>query len=496
MIDDEQEAQIRRLYFEKSWRMGSIARELGIHHSTVGRVLSQSGVDLSNPQRPSMFDRFVPFILDELKRHPKLRSTRLYQMVTELGYVGGPDHFRHMVARIRPKPQAEAFLKLRTLPGVEAQVDWADFGTVSIGSAEWRLSAFLMVLSWSRTIYLKFYLSQKMAWFLRGHEEAFKYFGGIPRVILYDNLKSAVISRRGLEIVFNKTLFSFSGHHGYEPRPVAPYRGSEKGRVERAVRYVRDSFFAGLRWSSIDELNEKALIWMEDIAGARPWQRDKTRTVRAAFIEEKEVLRPLSSDEFPCDERVEAKVGKSPYIRYECNDYSVPMKYIRHILVVYAGEKLLRIFDGEDLVAEHERSFDKGVTIDNQEHIAAIRTRKTQARRGNIIDRLHRSIPQSEVLLKDLASRGENLGTMVSMLYRLLDSYGSEALRHAVSEAIAAGSIHPNSLRHILDRKREEQNLEPTIPIQLPDDPRINEITVRPHDLSDYNFDTEEEDDE
>ncbi|HEY3494901.1 MAG TPA: IS21 family transposase, partial [Polyangiaceae bacterium] len=128
-----------------------------------------------------------------------------------------------------------------TLPGEQGQVDWGHFGKVQIGAATRTLWAFVMVLSWSRHIFLRFYLSAAMPSFLRGHVDAFRFFGGVPRVLLYDNLKSAVLERVGQAIRFHPTLLELSAHYLYEPRPVAPARGNEKGRVERAIRYVRDT---------------------------------------------------------------------------------------------------------------------------------------------------------------------------------------------------------------------------------------------------------------
>ena len=488
MISPETEARIHRLYFKESWRVGTIAHELGVHHSTVRRVLSQAGVELSNKQRPARIDRYQPFILETLDKHPRLSAARLYQMVQERGYVGSPDHFRHMISRIRPQPASEAFARLKTLPGEQAQVDWADFGKVEIGRATWRLSAFLMVLSWSRSVFVRFYLSQKMSWFLWGHESAFRYIGGVPRVILYDNLKSAVVRRRGDAINFNETLLAFSRHYGFEPRPVAPYRGNEKGRVERAVRYVRDSLFAGLSWVDLEDLNAKADRWMDDIAQARPWPDDKTTTVGEAHAEERDRLRVLAEDGFACEERVEVRIPKQPYARFERNDYSVPSELVRRTLVVFANKDRIRIFDGEKLVAEHPRSFDKGSVVETAEHLSELKEKKRRARKGMALDRLQRAVPQIEQMIIALAERGENIGSMVARLTDLLDAYGSTALIEAVKEALDSGSPHPNSVRHILDRKREERALMPLISIALPDDSRIKDLAVRPHDLGPYDL--------
>ena len=151
----------------------------------------------------------------------------------------------------------------------QAQVDWGHFGQLEIGRARRPLMAFVMVLSHSRQIFLRFYLDARMENFLRGHVDAFDALGGVPRVLLYDNLKSAVLERRGEAIRFHPTLLEFAGHYRFEPRPVAVARGNEKGRVERAIRYVRDAFFAARSFTDMDDLNAQAAAWCNGIAADR-----------------------------------------------------------------------------------------------------------------------------------------------------------------------------------------------------------------------------------
>ena len=182
-------AQILRLYQAERWRVGTIARQLHVHCDTVRRVLAQAGEPaLASPLRPSRVDPYRPFILQALAKFPTLTAARLFVMVHERGYRGSPEHFRHVIATIRPRPPAEAFLRLRTLPGEQAQVDWAQFGHLQIGRARRPLMAFVMVLSYSRHIFLRFFLDARMDSFLRGHVEAFLAFDGVARVLLYDNL--------------------------------------------------------------------------------------------------------------------------------------------------------------------------------------------------------------------------------------------------------------------------------------------------------------------
>ena len=235
-IAPELRAQILRLYQAERWRIGTIASQLHLHRDTVQRVIAQACVMRPDaPLRPSQIDAYLPFIRETLAKFPTLAASRLHAMVRERGYTGGPDHFRHLVACHRPRPAAEAYLRLRTLPGEQAQVDWGHFGHLMVGRAKRPLMAFVMVLSYSRRIFLRFSLNARMDSFLRGHVLAFAAFGGVARVLLYDNLKSAVLERvdhaSGTAIRFNADLLAFAAAHRYEPRPVAVARGNEKGRV-------------------------------------------------------------------------------------------------------------------------------------------------------------------------------------------------------------------------------------------------------------------------
>ncbi len=486
-ITKEQEAQILRFYHVEKWPVGTIARQLGIHHGTVDRVLSQAGLPkLERPHRPSRLDPFLPFILETLEQFPRLTASRLYAMVRERGYRGGADHFRHLIAHYRPRPQPEAYLRLRTLPGEQAQVDWGHFGTITIGRAERTLMAFVMVLSFSRQIFLRFYLGARMSNFLRGHEAAFRTWGALPRVLLYDNLKSAVLERQGQAIRFHPTLLAFASHYRFEPRPVAVARGNEKGRVERAIRYVRDNFFAARTWVNLDDLNAQAEAWCWGQAAERPCPEDHTLTVRQAFEQERPQLLALPDNPFPTDEREEVSVAKTPYARFDLNDYSLPAAYTRRTLTVVASPTQVRILDGEKVLACHPRSYDKGQQVENPEHIAELVAIKHQARRHRGQDRLVQAAPNSRALLTQAAERGDNLGSITATLLRLLDRYGALELEAAIAEALARGVPHPNAVRLSLQRRREQREQDPPLAVTLPENERVRNLVVRPHDLNDY----------
>jgi len=198
---------------------------------------------------------------------------------------------RRAVARLRPTAR-EPFLKLQAFPAEQAQVDWAHFGQVAVGRARRTLSCFVATLSWSRALYLEFFFDQTMENFLRGHVHAFDEWSGQPRIILYDNLRSAVLERRGNEIHFNPRLMELCAHYHFVPRPCQVRAGNQKGRVERAIRYVRESFWAGRSFTTLAECNRQALLWRDQVAHRRNWPGDDTRTVGDVFAEEQPRLLP------------------------------------------------------------------------------------------------------------------------------------------------------------------------------------------------------------
>ena len=487
MINKTLEVEILRLHSVEKWKVGTIASQLNVHHETVERVLAQGGL---TPERssnnPTMVQPYMQFVVAKLEQYPKLCASRLFQMAKDRGYPGGPDHFRHLVARVRPRPPQEAFLRLRTLIGEQAQVDWGAFGKITIGKATRALWAFVMVLSWSRQIFLRFYLTAAMPNFVRGHVDAFAFFRGIPRVILYDNLKSAVLERTAHAIHFNSRLLELARHYRFEPRPVAVRRGNEKGRVERAIGYVRTSFFAGRTFRDVDDLNRQANEWMSGFASDRRLPEDRSKTVREAFVEEQSKLLPLPDEPFPSDEVTRVEVGKTPYVRFDLNDYSVPHTYVRRSLTVAASLEVVRVLDGANTVANHPRSWDRDQQIEDPSHTKDLVEYKRKARRHRGIDRLSAAIPAAARLLSMAAERGFNLGNMTARLLVLLDQVGAAELDPAIQDAIAADLPTVGAVRQSLDSRLVARGLPPPIQLRFSGNQRIATASVKPHSLSSY----------
>jgi transposase len=411
-------------------------------------------------------------------------------MVRERGYTGGPDHFRHLVACHRPRPAAEGFLRLRTLPGEQAQVDWGHFGHLVVGRAKRPLMAFVMVLSYSRRIFLRFSLNARLDSFLRGHVLAFAVFGGVPRVLLYDNLKSAVLERvdhvNGSAIRFHPDLLAFAAAHRYEPRPVAVARSNEKGRVERSIRYIRGNFFAARSFTDVDDLNAQAQVWCEGPACDRPWPEDHRLTVRQAGQAEQPSLMGLPEHDYAVAERLEVHAGKTPYVRFDLNDYSIPHTHVRRTLTVLADPDRVRVLDGATVLATHRRSWDRRAQIEQEAHVQALVDHKRGARVHRATDRLTQAVPAVAELLQRAAARGHNLGSITAGLSKLLDRYGAKPMQAAVVEALARDVPHPNAVRLALERVRHASQTPPPVDTPLSERARSLDVTVQAHALAAY----------
>jgi hypothetical protein len=256
--------------------------------------------------------------------------------------------------------------------------------------------------------------------------------------------------------------------------------------VERAIRYVRENFFAARQWRDLDDLNAQAAAWCEGVSADRPCPEDRALTVREAFAQEQPQLVALPDNPFPTDEQETVRVGKTPYARFDLNDYSVPHTQVRRTLTVHASPTEVRILDGAKVLARHRRSYDKGAQIEDPEHIQALVEHKRAARHHRGQDRLAQVAPASRELLGQAAQRGGNLGSITSALLRLLDEYGAVELEAAIQEALGRGVAHPNAVHLALQRRREARDRPPPLPVALPDDPRLRDLAVRPHPLNDY----------
>lgn len=488
MISAELRARIRVLYYAEHWKMGTIAAELGVHRDAVAlAVESKRFVNVAYRASASSLDPYTEFVRMTLKQYPRLRATRLLQMIQERGYAGSVWPLRRLVQRIRPDSSHEAFFRLTTLPGEQAQVDWGSFGSIAIGNTRRSLSCFVMVLSWSRAIFARFVLDQTMESFLRCHVAAFAAFDGVPRSLLYDNLKTAVLERVGDVIRFHPRLLELAGHYHFAPRPVGVARGNEKGRVERAIRYLRDSFFAARTFHSLEHLNAQLDDWIQRVAHARAVPTDtEKRTVETAFAEERTRLLALPAHPFSC-ELIEAKrSGKTPYLRFDANDYSIPHTLVRRPLTLVASDDVVRVLDGDDEVARHARCWERGRQLEDPRHLEGLADDKRRAREHRGRNRVMSSCASAETFLQNVALHGGHLGGTTTRLLHLLEQYGPTELEVALAETCRRGAFAAQSVAHVLDQRRRARKTLVPLPVVLPHDPRVRDLVVTPRPLGVY----------
>jgi transposase len=486
MIAPELVARIRQLYFAEHWRVGTIAEQLSIHADTVRRAIGSAAFNRHRGERPQLITPYLPFLAATLEQYPRLRATRLYEMARARGYPGSVVQLRRAVRRLRPAALSEAYLRLRALPGEEAQVDWARFGRIAIGTAERLLSCFVMVLCFSRALYFEFYLDESLESFLRAHSRAFESFGGVTRTVRHDNLKSAVLARRGELVHFHPRYLELAGHYCFDPRPCGVRRANEKGRVERAVRYLREAFFAARSYRGLDDLNEQARRWREEVAHRRPWPDDPRRTVAEVFTEEQPRLAPLPRHPFAAEAHTTVVARKTIYVRYDGNHYSIPPAAVGRPLELWASDREVRLLDGQREVARHPRSYDRRATIEDPAHKQALLAHKRRALRGVTATWLAQAVPQTETFLDRAFSAGETISAVTHQLETLLTLYGAEALRDAITLALEHRTPRLSSLRYLLEQRRRASRRRPLPTIDLAHRPELQALHVQPHDLEDY----------
>jgi transposase len=489
MITPELHAEIRRLYFGEHWKVGTIAATLGVHHDTVSAAIAHDTQALRRGRcGPTVADPYLPFIRDTLAQYPRLRATRLFEMVRMRGYAGSVVQLRRVVRALRPHVASTAYRRLTTLPAEEAQVDWGAFGTIRIGHGTRPLSGFVMVLSYSRAISALFTLDQTLESFLRGHVDAFHHgFVGAARTLVYDNLRSAVLERLGSAIRFHPRLLELAGHYHFAPRPCTPGRGNEKGKIERQIQYLRHAFFAARTFRDVDDLNAQFRRWRDDIAHQRRHPEHPDQTVAQIFAQEQPRLLPLPAHPFDTAVTRIVASGKTPYVRFDRNSYSIPHPHRQHPLTLIATPTTVRLIVGTDEeIASHSRSYDTGQTIEQEDHIVGLVAATRQANPSSARDRLRLAVPAIATLLERLAARGESFRGHTARLLALLDDYGRQELAAAVTQALARDALGAGAIAHILETRRRQRGQKPPMPLALPDRPGVRDLDLTPHPLESY----------
>jgi transposase len=478
-------ADIRRLYFAEHWKRGTIAAQLGVHFDVVVRVLGSLGAKAGAP-RPAarVLEPYMSFIDETLARYPKLVATRIQDMLVERGYQGSIRTLRRYAASHRPAPRHEVFLRMETLPGEQAQVDWAHVGALAVPGGQRPLWAFVIVLGYSRAMWAELVIDMSVASLRRSLVRASAFFGGSPRQWLFDNAKTVVVERAGDAIRFHPDLLDLAARLHVQPALCAPRKPQEKGKVERSIRFLKDRFFAARTFHSVAHGNAQLQEFCTTIAHDRPHPRWPDRTVADVFNEERPRLLALP-DPLPEIHAVSSvSVDKTAFVRLDTNRYSVPALHARRTLTLVADDHALRLLDGATEVARHTRSWGRNQTFELREHRAALVAEKKKARDLKGRDRLRVEVPEIEGLLERWTDAGRNIGSMIGSTITLLDAYGPATLRNVVADMLDRG-VHDRGAMAILCEQRRRRHDGPA-PLVLQLGEHVVERDVIPHDLGGY----------
>lgn len=488
-MDAELWANIRRFHLVDKLSRRAVARRLNVHRNTVREALgSPNGPPKTIPTRvsvPSKLDPFKPHILERLAAHPALPGTTIFEDIKARGYTGRMAILWEYLQTVRPQAPA-AFLRLETLPGEFAQVDWANCGTIQIGNTKRLLSCFVMVLSYSRMIYLEFTLSQCLEDFLEAHVNAFDFFGGVPDKINYDNLKTVVLARVGKDIRFHPRFHAFAGFYVFDVIPCNVRAAWEKGKVESGIKYIRSSFLAGRDIHSFAQLQKDALLWRDTVANVRVHGATHERPIDR-FELEKTKLHPLGSPDFDTAVHRHVTATRQALVMFETNRYSVPFLLAGKDLTLAATPHQVEIFNPTGTsVATHTRCYERHRIIEDPAHCEGLLADRKKARATKRVEAFLATAPECADYLKGLVQAELHVPAHLDKIAELAHRYGKAEVMSAVLRALSFKAFGAHYIERIIHQARAARDMRDTPPIELTKKPEWSRLAVEQTDLSLY----------
>jgi transposase len=477
-------AEIRRLHYVEHWKRGTIAQQLQVHPDAIDRALSRHGPAPQRPPAETLLTPYVAFIDETLQKYPRLVAPRLFDMIRERGYLGSIRTLRRHLQTARPAKR-EAFLRTETLPGEQAQIDWAHVGSMPVPGGERKLWAFVITLSFSRTFWAELVLDLDIFSLLRSLVRAGVFFSGNPRQWLFDNPKTVVTERHGNLARFHDQLLSLAAEMHVQPRLCGVRKPHEKGKVERLIRWLKERFFAARSFHSLAHGNAHLLKFIEETGNQRPHPLHPEKSVAALFEQERPRLLALPATLPNVDLVAPVRVDKTASVQFDTNRYSVPAAWVNRTLTITANDEQIRLLDGANLVATHPRNWGRHQSIELPEHRASILQTKHQATAPKGQDRLRAEVPNIELLFERWFDSGHNIGVMTLKAVRLLDLYGATVLQAAVADMLQRGTHDPGALALLCDQHRQRLR-GPAAHVPLAFGEHVVECDVLQHDLGGY----------
>jgi transposase len=489
--------QIRRAYFVEELSIREIRRRLGYSRETIRKAIAnpapQSYRLTKAREAPVLgpYQQRIIELLDESDRLPrKQRYTahKVYEILVSEGYQGSEGSVHNYVSRQRKKrKRRQAYLPLEFDPGQDAQVDWGE-AEVELAGERIKVQLFVMRLNYSRVRFVMAFPFQKQEAFFEGHIQAFHFFGGIPRRIVYDNLKTAVYKiLEGKNREEQKAFKTFRSYYLFESHYCTPAQGHEKGGVENDVGYVQRNFMAPLlKVGSYQELN--TFLWKACRQNVHRHVRGKDAPVAELWEEEQASLLPLPAADYPACTTYVIRPNAYSQAELDTNRYSVPVTYRDRQLVMQAYPFTIKILDNQGVIAEHPRCFGREQDVIEPLHYLPLLEQRPGAFEHAIpVRRWRKKWPREyDQLLEELRQRfpdGRGVREFIAVL-KLHQDHPVELVEKAVRSALELGAAHLDGVRLCLRQLQEVAEVPQRLDLTLSH--RLAEFGNQPVNLRQY----------
>lgn len=487
MLNTGQINDLHRLYWNERWPIRKIERHLKMGWKTIRKYIDAPVQGPALRSRASKLDPFKGNIAAWLEKDPLVSAAVIEQRLRPLGFTGGHTIVQDYVLEVRPKPTSHrAFVRMEPLAGERFEVDWGHFGSLHYAGDARKLYAFALVDAHSRMLYVEFTHNQCFETFARCHVHAFTVLGGVAREIAYDNLATAVSERDGKLIRFLPRFLGFARDYGFCPHACNPASGWEKGKVERAIGYLRQNFWPLREFIDLYDVNRQVRQWLAEVANPRLHRETRERPVDRF---QPEALRPLPVIPYDYRESAEALVHKDLRLWFDGNRYCMPHRYVGKQLTVKADSSSVTMYDRVDEVVSYPRCWRRGQTFGADRFEKVLAEQRPAARRSQAQHRLLDSLDGFcsrvlvEAYLRDMADTDRSLARQIAELLELIRQYGPEDVAASVEKAASSRAFGAGYVANILRQQRSPRRPQPPLKLR---DPRLNELMPDPVSLLGY----------
>jgi len=472
MLNREQVDTLYRLHYREKWSVRRIARHLKISRQTVRKYLAGPILTTVKRRRPSKLDPYKDLIAQLLEEDSRVAAPRILQILRQL--------LGDYLKQVRPRKK-RGFVRIEEQPGESFQVDWGHFGTLDYEGDKRKLYAFVLVEAHSRRLFVEFTHSQRFETFVRCHQHAFRFMGGVARKIVYDNLLTAVAERDGRLVRFQPRFWAFAREYGFNPHACTPRAAWEKGKCERAISYLRKNFWPLRTFRDLQDVNRQVREWLKDIANQR--LHSETRETPEKRFRPKALLALPTLDPDYRDTETPL-VQKDLRLRFDGNKYCAPQRFIGKRVTLKADSQSVTIYYRNREIVRYPRSWRRGRTMGAEKFEKPLLENRPAARCSQAHRQLIALLGETvEEYLQQLAGNNRVLSRQIEELIDLVREYGPDAVLSAIRKAHKARAFGADYISNILYQNFTSRNPQPRLQLK---DPRLNQLTIDPVSLHEY----------